>query len=65
MARGAPWAKQRLYPMRGFKQAASANILARGHAFVQNLRNGFSQLTAKVPRQLRVMPAWSHLIQVI
>ena len=62
---GALRAKQRLYPMRGFKQAASADILARGHAFIQNLRNGFSTLTATIPRQLRVMTAWSHLIQAI
>jgi len=27
--------KQRLYPMRGFKRAASAELVARGHAFVQ------------------------------
>ena len=36
--------KQRLYPMRGFKQAPSADILARGHALIQNLRNGCSKL---------------------
>lgn len=57
--------KQRLYPMRGFKQAASADILARGHALIQNLRNGLSTLTATVPRQLRLMTAWSQLIQAI
>jgi transposase-like protein len=57
--------KQRIYPMRGFKQAASAAILARGHAFVQNLRNGFSTLTAMVPRELRLMMSWSRLTQVI
>ncbi len=57
--------KQRLYPMRGFKQAACADLLARGHAFIQNLRNGFSRLTATVPRHLRVMTAWSQLTQVI
>jgi transposase-like protein len=57
--------KQRLYPMRGFKQAASADIPARGHAFIQNLRNGFSKLTATVPRQLRLMTAWSQLTQAI
>jgi transposase-like protein len=57
--------KQRLYPMRGFKQAISADILARGHAFIQNLRNGFSVLTATVPRQLRLVTAWAQLIQAI
>ncbi len=57
--------KQRLYPMRGFKSAASADLLARGHAFIQNLRNGFSKLTATVPRPLRLMTAWSQLTQTI
>jgi putative transposase len=57
--------KQRLYPMRGFKQAASATIRARGHAFLQNLRNGCSMLTAAVPRQLRLMTAWAQLTQAI
>ncbi len=57
--------KQRLYPMRGFKQAASADVLARGHALVQNLRNGFSCLTAAVTRNLRLALAWSQLIQAI
>ncbi len=55
--------KQRLYPMRGFKQAASADLLVRGHAFIHNLRNGYSTLTAGVPRELRLMTAWSQLIQ--
>ncbi len=57
--------KQRLYPMRGFKQATSADILSRGHALIQNLRNGFSTLTAYVPRPLRLMTAWSQLVQAI
>ena len=57
--------KQRLYPMRGFKQASSADLLARGHALIQNLRNGYSTLTAAVPRQLRLMTAWSQLTQTI
>ena len=57
--------KQRLYPMRGFKQAASADLLARGHAFIQNLRNGFSRLTTAVPRPLRLMTAWAQLTQTI
>lgn len=57
--------KQRLYPMRGFKQAFSADLLACRHACIENLRNGFSTLTATVPRQLRIMSAWSPLISVI
>src|SRR5687768_2474200 len=53
--------KQRLRPMRGFKQQLSADILARGHALVQNLRNGFSTLTEAVPRPLRLARAWPQL----
>ncbi len=51
--------------MRRFKQAASADILTRGHAFIHNLRNGFSRLTATVPRPLRLMTAWSQLTETI
>ncbi len=57
--------KQRLHPMRGFKQSTSANTLARGHALVQNLRHGFSTLTAHMPRPLRLATAWLHLAQAI
>jgi transposase-like protein len=57
--------KQRLYPMRGFKQAVAADLLARGHAFIHNLRNGFSQLTASIPRPLRLMTAWAQLTEAI
>ncbi len=57
--------KQRLYPMRGFKQATAAALLARGHAIIQNLRNGCSTLTAAVPRTVRVAHAWSQLVQAI
>ena len=57
--------KQRLSALRGFKQASAADILARGHGVIRNLRNGFSTLTATVPRQLRRMTAWSQLIEAI
>ncbi len=56
---------QRVYPMRRFKQAVSADIMVRGHALMQNLRNGLSRLTAHVPRQLRLAAAWSQLAQAI
>jgi transposase-like protein len=49
--------KQRVRPMRGFKSARSIDLLARGHAFIQNLRNGYSKLTAHLPRQLRLAAA--------
>ncbi len=57
--------KQRLSPMRGFKQAASADVIARGHALVRNLRNGFSALTLHVPLNLRLAVAWPQLAQAI
>jgi len=57
--------KQRLYPMRACKQATSADTLARGHALVQNLRNGFSTLATTIPRCLRLAAAWSQLAQAI
>ncbi len=57
--------KQRLYPMRGFKQAASADSIARGHTLIRNLRNGFSMLTQAVPRPLRLATAWQQLTPAI
>jgi transposase, IS6 family len=57
--------KQRLRPMRCFKQCASADSLTRGHALVRNLRNGFSSLTAQVPRPLRLAAAWLQLARMI
>ncbi len=57
--------KQRLYPMRGFKQPAAAAILGRGHALIRNLRNGFSTLTMHVPITLRLAVAWPQLAQAI
>ena len=57
--------KQRLRPMRGFKQLASGDSLTRGHALVQNLRNGFSTLTERIPRPLRLAAAWPQLARAI
>ena len=57
--------KQRVRPMRGFKQLVSADSLTRGHALVQNLRNGFSTLTVRVPRPLRLAAAWPQLARAI
>ena len=57
--------KQRLRPMRGFKQLASADSFTRGHALVQNLRNGLSSLTDRVPRPLRLATAWPQLARAI
>ena len=57
--------KQRLRPMRGFKQCASADGFSRGHALVQNLRNGLSSLTDRVPRSLRLATVWPQLARAI
>ena len=57
--------KQRLRPMRGFKHLASADALTRGHALVQNLRNGFWTLTEGVRRPLRLATAWPQLARAI
>jgi IS6 family transposase len=57
--------KQRLRPMRGFKHPACTDTVVRGHALVQNLRNGFSTLTAPVERRLRLLAAWPQLARLI
>ena len=57
--------KQRLRPMRGFRQAAAADTVSRGHGLIQNLRYGFSALTAALPRPRRVAVAWPHLAAMI
>ncbi len=57
--------KQRLRPMLGFKHPASAETVVRGHAVVQNLRNGFSTLTATVERRLRLLSAWPQLARLL
>jgi DDE domain/Phage integrase, N-terminal SAM-like domain len=57
--------KQRLKPMRGFKQLLAADVFTRGHAMVQNLRHAFSSLTAHIPRSLRLAAAWPTLAHAI
>ena len=57
--------KQRLRPMRGLKQLAAADGFTRGHALVQNLRHGFSSLTDRVPRPLRLATDWPQLARAI
>jgi transposase, IS6 family len=57
--------KQRVRPMRGFKNPASADGFCRGHGLMQNLRNGVSALTNTLPRQRRLFAAWPLLTQMI
>jgi hypothetical protein len=40
-------------------------VLTRGHALLENLRNGFFVLTASLPRPLRLATVWPHLARVI
>ena len=51
--------------MRGFKSLVAADSFCRGHGLIQDLRNGFSTLTAAIPRQLRLLTAWPQLVQTI
>jgi len=53
--------KARLRPMRGLKCFAPARTIARGHAFVQNVRRGHYELTADVPALDRVRVAFTEL----
>jgi transposase-like protein len=53
--------KARLRPMRGLKRPASARTIAAGHAFVQNLRRGYYELTSDLPVHDRVRVAFDEL----
>ena len=53
--------KARLRPMRGLKLFRSASVIARGHAFVQNLRRGHYELAVDVPARLRLAVAFTEL----
>ncbi len=57
--------KQRLRPMRGFKSLTCAGIVTRGHALIQNLREGFSALTQDIPQHLRLATAWPLLAATV
>jgi len=47
--------------MRGLKRCRSAEVIARGHAFVQNLRHGHYELATNVPAGLRLAMAFTEL----
>jgi transposase-like protein len=57
--------KARLRPMRGLKRLRSASVIARGHAFVQNLRRGHYELATEAPAQLRLARAFTELALVL
>ena len=53
--------KARLRPMRGLKTITSLQVIAVGHAFVQNLRCSHYELTADLPVHDRVRLAFTEL----
>jgi transposase, IS6 family len=53
--------KSRLGPMRGLQRFRSAELIAGGHAFVQNLRRGHYELAVDVPARLRLAAAFTEL----
>jgi len=57
--------KARLRPMRGLKRHRSAQILAAGHAFVQNLRCGHYDIATDVPNHHRLRIAFHDLALTI
>jgi transposase-like protein len=53
--------KARLRPMRGMKTDRTANIVIRGHAFVQNLRRGRYELGSEAAPAFRLATAFDEL----
>ena len=51
----------RVRPMRHFNRLATAETFCRGHAFIPNLAQGVSGLTADVSPNLRLKTAWAVL----
>ena len=54
-----------LRPTRGLKPHRSAQILATGHAFGQNLRRGHYKIATKVPSRHRLRVAFDDLALAI
>ena len=57
--------KSRLRAMRGLKTEPSAQVVALGHAFVQNLRRGHYELAVNAPPERRLAQAFAELAVVI
>jgi transposase, IS6 family len=53
--------KARLRPMRGLPRFRSAEVIATGHAFIQNLRRGHYELACDVSPPFRLATAFSEL----
>jgi hypothetical protein len=48
--------------MRGLKQLRSAPVISAGHAFIQNLRRGHSELGVAVVPGLRLSAAYVEFV---
>ena len=57
--------KHRLKPMRGPRTDRTAQTIIAGHAFVQNLRRGYYELTVDAPPAKRVAEAFTELARAI
>jgi len=57
--------KARLRPMRGLKRDRTANVVIRGHAFIQNLRRGHYELGVDARPGLTLAAAFDELGQVV
>jgi transposase, IS6 family len=57
--------KARLRPMRGLKQDRDAGVVIAGHAFIQNLRRGLSELAVDEPANRRLTVAFDELALVV
>ena len=57
--------KARLRPMRGLKRHRSAQTVAAGHAFVQNLRRGHYEIATEQPGRHRLRVAFADLALAI
>jgi transposase-like protein len=57
--------KARLRPMRGLKQDRDAGVVIAGHAFIQNLRRGHSELAVEEPANRRLTVAFDELALVV
>ena len=57
--------KARLRSMRGLTRSRSAEVIAGGHAFVQNLRHGHYELATDASPPLRLAAAFAELAQAV
>jgi transposase-like protein len=57
--------KHRLRPMRGLRTDTTAQVIIAGHAFMQNLRRGHSEVAVDYPPATRVAAAFAELVHAI